>query len=490
MINPVLSNINLKIEYFFVPTRLLWDKWSDFITGGEDGTANPTPPIMFPDRFKGNSSTVINEFFKTPGSLFDYMGIGYQDGTMTGGTGDQSFSALPFLAYNRIINEYYRDENLITVKRFDRVENNNWTSNSQELSDYILFNRAYKKDYFTSALPFAQRGPSIELPFDFSKVRLAQNLRTTGDVYIDNNASPLTGSASPLVIGNSLSPSNPGLRVKSSDSLYTPAHLSADNFSITGLPSGPTINEVRRSFAIQRFLEASARGGSRLIEAIAAHFGVKSSDARLQRPEFLYATTVPVMISQVLQQSQTTDGDNGSPLGSMAGHGVAAVSSKSFRFYSEEHGFIIGLVTAMPQSFYFQGTHRMFYRRNKYDYAWPELSHLGEQPVYRYELFNSNVNLTKVNGDYPVFGYTPRYSEYKFMNNSLHGAFRTTLFNYTTARKLDQALLNSSFISCYPDDINHIFAVESSGYDHFWMEINNIIYAKRCLPYYGTPSAI
>ncbi len=489
MINPVLSNINLKIEYFFVPTRLLWDKWSDFITGGEDGNQNPTPPIMFPDRFKNDASTVLTEFFKTPGSLFDYMGIGYQSGNMSGGTGDQSFSALPFLAYNKIINEYYRDENLQTLKRFDRVENNNWTTKSQLLADYMPYHRAYSKDYFTSALPFAQRGPSIELPFDFSKVSITHKPIAGGTSIVDINGNEVSGPQS-LQIGTDMLNTH-GLHAKSSSGLLTPAYISGyNNFSVKGLPTGPTINEVRRSFAIQRFLEASARGGSRLIEAIAAHFGVKSSDARLQRPEFLYATTVPVMISQVLQQSQTTSGADGSPLGSMAGHGVAALSSKSFRYYCEEHGFIIGLVTAMPQSFYFQGSHRMFYRRDKFDYAWPELARLGEQPVYRYELFNSNANLTKTNGDYPIFGYTPRYSEYKFMNNSLHGAFRTSLFNYTTARNLASPLLNESFILCYSDDVNHIFSVEDDSYDHFWMQIQNIVHVKRCLPYYGTPSVI
>lgn len=492
MMSPVLSNINLKIEYFFVPTRLLWDLWPDFITGGVDGSKSfPTPKL---------GQAVVNSFtaagiagesitsFTAKGTVAHYLGCPVMKDAVQS---DGIMNILPVLAYNKVINDYYIDENFEINStnnmpyRFDKwigemgaTQILNVPNGTQgvgiQWNFYQIYNRYYKKDYFTSALPWAQRGPEAVLPFD-----------------VPSNTS-IFGYSTGSIIGTSefstgnaiVSKSNNSYRLTDSSGNVLGMSVDVNNGLNSFLNnSAPSVNEIRRTFAVQDFLERSARFGSRLIEQIFGHFGVKSSDARLQRSEFIKGFTVPVLVSQVLQQSETTAD---SVLGSMAGHGVSASNNKSFKYYCEEHGYILGLVTPVTESYYYQGIPRWLTRSDRFDYAFPEFDNLGEQSILRQELFYKVGESSKNN---EVYGYTPRYADYKSRYNEIHGDFQDSLRQFTTARSIEKgAYLNPLLLKQLGGYLNHIFAV--SGSDHFWMEFYNKCHVKRCLSYYGTPSAL
>lgn len=504
MVSPILSNIDIKVEYFFVPNRLLWSEWETFITGGPDGDQVPVLPALtggLVSRCADYKLETVNTPKKVLGlkTLMNYLGYPFsQDSpsnhenkwssdTPTGVT-----NILPLLAYNKIVNDYYIDQNLELVdnkpRRLDFWDTDPDTGYPKSVfySDtFQLYYRNYRKDYFTSALPWTQRGPNVVLPFDGGE-RVAVKVDTLSahhkpSLIYGINERPTEGSNLQVGSADAISP-NALVQNDNGNKRYVGIYNPDQYVDISG--TAPTINELRRSFSVQRWLEASARGGSRLIEQILVHFGVKSSDSRLQRSEYLSGSSTPVLISQVLQNSASQES---SALGSMAGHGVSAVNQKSFRYYCQEHGYIIGLLSVVPQTYYYQGLHRTFSRQDKFDFAWPEFGHLGEQPIY-----NSEIYLTDDVADWhTVFGYTPRYSEYKFMNNTIKGDFQFSLDQFTTARMFGNLpQLNASFNHIEPSDINHIFASTDGSFDHFWIAVFNNVKVKRCLPYYGTPSSI
>ena len=293
-------------------------------------------------------------------------------------------NALPFAAYQAIYNEYYRDQNLIDPIDYKLIDGDNATSfgRVRELCNMRL--RAWEHDYFTASLPFAQKGAAVDIPLG----QIAEN----APIYRDSNdvtPTTLTGTPYSVVVPGSNSPTT-----------------STDLFAATGgLEVEPTtINDLRRAYRLQEWLEKNARGGTRYIESILSHFGVKSSDARLQRPEYITGVKTPVVISEVLNTSGTQDQ---LPQGNMAGHGIAVSSGKSGNYYAEEHGYVIGIMSIMPKTAYQQGIPRNFLKLDPLDYYWPSFANIGEQEVQVQELYAYTANRAD------TFGYVPRYAEYR-----------------------------------------------------------------------------
>lgn len=488
LIAPVMHRVNVFTHFFFVPYRLVWDEWREFITGGEDGSAAPVFPRVSMSGVHGPSNNL------GIGSLADYLGVPVGNGTASTSS-NLKLNLLPFRSYQLIWNEYYRDQNLqdeidfsLASGVFDGSGYNGDSSNPnihgcRECLE--LRNRCWEKDYFTSALPFPQRFPSpVTVPVN-------------GTVDIVSVQQPFGGrfiygaSGSPSVPVGNLSQSS-GITVTESDG--TSRHVRYDpQGSLEGQfndSSNITINELRRAFSLQRWLENNARAGSRYIEQILSHFGVRSSDARLQRPEYLGGGKTPVVISEVLQTSETAN----SPQGNMAGNATSYGVSHSFKRFFEEHGIVLGILSILPRSNYQDGLPKLFGKFDKFDYYFPEFAHLGEQEIKHYEAYCDLSKSLEDSANSKLFGYTPRYAEYRFVNSSVHGFFRTDLNFWHLGRvfsKTNQPALNGSFVEVRAVNsatgLNRIFAVEDTTYDRLWIQMYVKFLALRPLPKYGTP---
>ncbi len=500
MMAPIMHKVDVYTHFFFVPNRLVWSHWKDFITGGESGTEAPVYPRMRIDD-KTSVSQLRQIFYN--GSLADYLGfpvLNKEELVMADNFIE--LDALPFRAYNLIWNEYYRDQNVMHEVDIHKDDDGITAAN---VTLMCLKSRSWKKDYFTSALPFPQRGDDVELPLQGTAemiydaaadaFSIGQGLtvtrKTNGDApspgAISSNGDYLKGvDGSFIYLGNDIGDPQSDKAVITS--------FKSDQLSklIKGVDlskvSSATINELRRAIKAQEFLETAARGGSRYIEQIYSYFGVRSSDARLQRPEFLGGGKSPVVISDVLQTSQTTTGENGSPQASPAGHAVSVQRSHSFKYFCEEHGFIIGIMSIMPKPAYQQGLPRLFQKFDRLDYYWPQFAHLGEQEIKGSEIY---YNLNTPHGDMHTdwtFGYTPRYAEYKFMNDSVHGDFRDSLKFWHMGRIFANApALNEAFLTNVEDAANRVFAVEDEEFDKIWINCQHNLVALRPMPKYGTP---
>lgn len=463
--SPVMHTINAYTHYFFVPNRILWSGWEDFITGGEDGYADPAYPFL---------STNVSK-----GSLPDYLGLPLSPD----GTPPLKYSALPTSAYHLIYDEYYRDQNLQPKKWKPLVDGNN---NSNIGGDYApLLKRAWEHDYFTSALPFAQKGPEVILPLGSTAPLVMDVTQGTTRAQWTNPQSPngLTNNSSAVIDGKNVS------------NIYNETLSNVANIDVTHnthvdltQATSSTINELRKAFKLQEWLEANARGGSRYIEHIYNIFGVKSSDSRLQRPEYLGGGKSTISISEVLQTSGTAQDDSGytaTPLGEMGGHGINVGNSNDFRATFEEHGYIIGIMSVRPQSSYSQGIPKHFFKFDKFDYFYPQLANIGEQEVKYKELY-VGADQTEAQGE-ETFGYVPRYSEYRFNHSTIHGDFRDTLEYWHMGRKFaTRPHLNDEFIKIEP--LNRIFAYEGNEVDHLYCHIYFKINARRPLPLFNVPS--
>lgn len=452
MLAPIMHRVNVYTHYFFVPNRLVWNEWEDFITGGRLGTSNPVAPYMGPPSFS------VPESLYGKGSLWDYLGL--PTGIQTGDT--IKVSALPFRAYQLIFNEYYRDQNLmpeITIYQASGLE-----PNLEQM--LTLRKRCWEKDYFTSALPFAQRGGEALIPFSAEV-----NYKDITDVKYADGSSPLS-------VGDVMADDQ--LMVHGLD-----VYGRVEN--IESIENGTTtINDLRRAIKIQEWLERAARGGSRYIEAILSHFGVRSSDSRLQRPEYLGGGKSPVVISEVLSTVGTVQESEFAPQGTMSGHGISVGNRNGFKRSFEEHGYVIGIMSVLPRTSYQQGIPRHFLREDKFDYYWPEFAHLGEQEVYNQELFyNAGSPATNTQ----TFGYQSRYAEYKYQPSTVHGDMRDTLDFWHMGRIFESApVLNASFVTA--DPTHRIFAVEDEEQHKLWVQIYNEVDALRPMPFFGEPSLI
>ena len=492
LVAPMMHRVNVYTHYFFVPNRLVWNQWEDFITKGVDGEDAP----VFPSISLSPTSVSVSgrETAFSDGSLWDYLGlpsVASIGGTAIPNASPNSValpagfkvSQLPFRAYQMIYNEYYRDQNLTDPIDIPLGSGSDMTI--VQLTDLLrLRKRAWEKDYFTSALPWLQRGPEVTVPVggSFGVVSLAN--RDNNQIFVGSDGNPVEVDAGMNLIHaadkNNVTPGTIQTGLPNGSNSGNAVWLDPKGtLVVDGENSGISIQDLRTSNALQRWFERNARGGSRYIEQILAHFGVCSSDARLQRPQFLGGSKMPVAVSEVLQTSST---DKTSPQANMAGHGISAGVNNGFRHYFEEHGYVIGLMSIMPRTGYQQGVPRDFTKFDNMDFYFPEFAHLSEQEIKNQELFVSD-DLTYNEG---TFGYTPRYAEYKYHESEAHGDFRGNMAFWHLNRIFsEKPNLNTKFVECNPS--NRVFATSQTQDDKFWVQIYQDVKALRLMPKYGTP---
>lgn len=432
LVAPIYQSIDAYTHFFFVPYRILWDNWEEFITGGKNNNSTVGKPYL-------NFATVPK------GSLADYLGLPTV-------TNYEAFSvdASPFKAYQLIYNEYYRDQNLCNEVDIQK-EINGLIRNSTEL--LALRKRAWEHDYFTSCLPFAQKGPSVSMP------STQTNIVANGDLRL-----------SPFESGALSTDANGNITGTSGNKQYA-SGLALDN------PTSPTINDLRRALAVQKYQELLARAGSRYTEWLRAFFGTSPADARLQRPEYLGGGKQPIYIQEVLQMSETAT----TALGSFAGKATSAGSSRIVTKEFTEPGLLMGILSVIPHTAYYQGIPKMWSKFDRFDHFTPQFEHIGEQPVLNQEIYLNNTSET----NNATFGYLPRYAEYKYSNDEIHGEFRDTLKYWTLARSFSEPpTLSKEFVECSPS--NEIFAMPSE--QNLLVQIHHNILAKRKMSVYSTPN--
>lgn len=452
LVSPVMHPVHLKIHHWYVPYRLVWDKFEDFITGGADGLdVSEFPTITSPS---GGFAV---------GSLADYLGI------PTGFAGVE-LSALPFRAYDLIYNEWYRDQDLETPLTISTE------SGADSTTSLDLQKGDWARDYFTTARPWPQKGMEVTVPVTSG----------AGTFDIISNGHPFTLSDpdtenernAAFIPYDTISPESQQaalLRNISTGNVRSVQLHYADGLRLRGDTSTGlgdiNINTLREAFALQRFEEHRAMYGSRYVEYL-RYLGIKASDARLQRPEYLGGGKQTIQFSEVLQ---TAEGTN--PVGTLRGHGIAAARSNRFRRFIEEHGCIISLLLIRPISVYMQGVPRLWLNRVKEDFWQKELEHIGQQEVYTQELYAAAEPGT-------VFGYQNRYDQYRQHENSISGEMRSTLNYWHMARDFASApTLNSDFINATPT--TRVFA--STTTDQIYFMAAHSVQARRLLARYGNP---
>lgn len=469
LISPIMDNLYMDTFWFFVPERLVFENFQRMC--GEQDNPSDSTDFIFPTLESPKTGFEV-------GSLADYFGLPTQVGGL-------EVRAEPFRCYNLIYNEWFRDENLQDSVAFTKADSDN-------ITNYSLLRRGKRHDYFTSCLPWPQKGPGVELPFGgTANINLAKSASMdlpTAYIRSSDSDSGRSYLCGPIVTG-----SNP------TGGIYTYATTTtdwineqlADTIPVSGLKgwsvdltsaTSVTINQFREAFQIQRWYERAARGGTRYTEIIRSFFGVVSPDARLQRPEYLGGSSNRIDVNVIPQTSGTTDVSPQANLSAFAvgTNGRGNGFTKSFT----EHGWIIGLVNVRADLTYQQGINRMWTRSTKFDMYWPTFAFLGEQPVYNKEIYAQGNDV-----DNEVFGYQERYAEYRYAPSQITGKFRSTyaqsLDSWHLAQKFDNLpKLNAEFIVDNPP-VDRIVAVQDEP--EFLLDCWFNLSCVRPMPVYGVP---
>lgn len=509
-IKPIMDNIYLDWFFFFVPNRLVWDHWQNFCFEQEDPD-DITDYVIPTVTAAGNTG---NAYI---GSLWDYFGLPVNtSGNLTG------ISALPFRGVYLIYNEWFRDENLqksVKIQKGDTnevlnstraAEQPSWvfTSGTTIIPGLACPPRGKRHDYFTSALPWTQKGPGVSI--GLAGTASIVDPSPTGGYLLHSSSVQLaavSANASGIGVGgdrvaygnNSINFARPSGSDTSTIGGF--AGNESRQITLTALPSSTflandsyvdldtssifTINSLRTAFQMQKFYERLARGGSRYTEVLRSFFGVVSPDARLQRPEFLGSFTKMVNVNPIAQTSAT---DDTSPQGNLSAYGVTAAKFHGFTKSFVEHGYVFGFVCARADLTYQQGINKMWLRSTVYDFYWPTFAHLGEQAIELREIYAQGSE-----ADTTVFGYQERYAEYRYKPSQITGKFRSSV----TGGNLDvwhlsqffknAPTLNEEFIVENPP-IERIIAVPSEP--EFLLDIGFRYTTVRPMPMFGTPGLV
>lgn len=482
---PFMDNLYLETFFFFVPNRLVWDNWQKF--NGEQKNPTDLTDFLIPTV---SGTNVQNQ------TLWDYFGL------PTNINKPLKVNALPFRAYNLIFNEWFRDENLqdsLNVPTGDGPD---------DLNDYNLVRRGKRHDYFTSCLPWPQKGPGVEISLGGS-AKVSGNFTLAaqyGSYHADNGISGVHNwsNAYPVLYTDAVSlgtkdqkwdavpksipltltataPSDPGrVSFYAGRGLFLADNMFADLSGATPI----SINDLRQAFQIQKLYERDARGGTRYTEILRSHFGVISPDARLQRPEYLGGSSARVTINPVQQTSATSDT---TPQGNLAAFGVVSDSFNGFSKSFVEHGYVFGFVNVRADLTYQQGLNRMWSRQGRFDFYWPVLAHLGEQAVLNKEIYAQGTA-----DDDKVFGYQERYAEYRYYPGQITGKFRSTdpqpLDSWHLAQKFSSLpTLSSQFIQDDPP-VNRVIAVQDEP--QFLFDSYIRLKCARPMPVYSVPGLV
>jgi len=481
-INPIMDNMYLDSFFFFVPNRLIWSNWQKFM--GQQDNPGDSISYLVPQQVSPAGGYAV-------GSLQDYMGLPTVGQVGAGNT--VSHCAFFTRAYNLIWNEWFRDENLQNSVVVDKGDG----PDANVATNYALLRRGKRHDYFTSALPWPQKGgTSVTLPLGTSAPVYGTG-KALG-LYDGTNSFAMVQASSTSALTRGVNGST-GVNVGASTSwVNAPSNvaLGVVTSGVSGLyadlssATAATINQLRQSFQIQKLLERDARGGTRYTEIVRAHFGVISPDARLQRPEYLGGGSSPLIVTPIAQTSATGVSGGSTPQGDLAAVGTIMASRHGFTQSFTEHGVIIGLVSVRADLTYQQGLDRMWSRSTRYDFYFPAFAMLGEQPVYNKEIYvrgDANDNL--------VFGYQERWAEYRYKPSKITGLFKSTsagtIDNWHLAQKFASLpTLNSTFIQDTPP-VDRVVAVGSAANgQQFIFDSFFDCKTARPMPLYSVPGLI
>jgi hypothetical protein len=468
---PFMDNLYLETFFFFVPNRLVWDNWQKF--NGEQKNPTDSTDFLIPTV---SGTNVQNQ------TLWDYFGL------PTNVNEALKVNALPFRAYNLIFNEWFRDENLQESLKVPTGDG------PDDLSDYVLVRRGKRHDYFTSCLPWPQKGPGVEISIGGMASVHASGTPTFKSVSVSGNHGQLIRQPNTLGGVNTVGSGFDFKDVDFAPNGYTVQGDTGSMMHLDWLSPGLqvdlssatpiSINDLRQAFQIQKLYERDARGGTRYTEILRSHFGVISPDARLQRPEYLGGSSARISINPVQQTSATNDT---TPQGNLAAFGVVSDSFHGFSKSFVEHGYVFGFVNVRADLTYQQGLNRMWSRQGRFDFYWPVLAHLGEQAVLNKEIYAQGTA-----DDDKVFGYQERYAEYRYYPGQITGKFRSTdpqpLDSWHLAQKFSSLpTLSSQFIQDNPP-VERVIAVQNEP--QFLFDSYIRLKCARPMPVYSVPGLV